>query len=101
MGCAGMRTRSSKPARAVERVTEWGADARGPAPAVGAGGPQRLPVDEHQEDLGWHDDLDCVLVRAKLWYKTAKPCAYCCETRLSTSIATAMSTITTEKLRRN
>jgi hypothetical protein len=60
-----------------------------------------LPIDEHQEDLGWHGDIDCALVRARLWYKTAKPCVYCCETRLSMSTATAMSTISTEKPRRN
>lgn len=39
----------------------------------------RLPLDAHQECLGWHADPDAAVRKARFRYKRASPCIYCCE----------------------
>jgi hypothetical protein len=36
-----------------------------------------LPIEEHQESLGWHADLESAVAKARFWYKSARPCFFC------------------------
>jgi hypothetical protein len=36
-----------------------------------------LPIEQYRDHLGWHADLQSAVFKAKFWFKTAKPCAFC------------------------
>jgi hypothetical protein len=43
----------------------------------------RLPRASHQEALGWHHDIRSAMAKARMRYKAARACLYCCQERVS------------------